>query len=106
MLNYDGKITCVVHQYDRMLDITIKFNKKFDDTNLNINDYVNKNNNNNLNNARKKSKIKNIYLSIIIVIIIISLILFFCLFIKKSNKTKNNFVKVKIKSSKFGYIKE
>ena len=106
MLNYDGKITCVAHQYDRMLDITIKFNKKFDDTNLNINDYVNKNNNNNLNNARKKSKIKNIYLSIIIVIIIISLILFFCLFIKKSNKTKNNFVKVKIKSSKFGYIKE
>ena len=45
MLNYNGKITCVVHQYDRMLDITIKFNKKFDDTNLNINDYVNKNNN-------------------------------------------------------------
>ena len=51
MLNYNGKITCVAHQYDRMFDITIKFNKKFDDTNLNINDYINKNNNNNLNNA-------------------------------------------------------
>ena len=41
ILNYNGQIAAVVHQYDRYYDITAKFNKKFNGRNFNYFSYKN-----------------------------------------------------------------
>ena len=89
ILNYDGKIAAVIHQYDRKLYITKKFNKKFNDTI------------NNLSLFKKRNNTNSNFIIIIAFITSIILIFFFLfrLFKKKRifYKLNENFKKMKLK---------
>ena len=89
ILNYDGKIAAVIHQYDRKLYITKKFNKKFNDTI------------NNLSLFKKRNNSNSNFIIIIAFITSIILIFFFLfrLFKKKRifYKLNENFKKMKLK---------
>ena len=93
LLNYDGKIASVVHQYNRKPDIVEKFAKKFNDTFL-----INK-----LTIERKRKIIK-IFLLLFSSVFIVLLILFFFFYTLRRlrrkriyNKKAIKFKKVKIK---------
>jgi len=93
IINYKGEIAAAVHQYDRMRDITEKMNNKFDDTNLNFNNFVNSNNN------IKSENIFNFLILFAVIIIVVILIFLFYLFIKWKT-SKKFFKKIKIKNRK------
>ena len=95
ILNYVGEIPAVVHQYDRMPDITRKINKK-----LERSDNIKKRN---ISNNYIKLSRKNIFNIIIIIIFCIIIIYFLFYFHKKTIKLlnhKNDFRIIKIKTLK------
>ncbi len=86
ILNFNGQIAAVIHQYDRKLDITKMLNKKFNDTIINLSFF-------------KKRK-NNIFKIIIVIIFTCSIILnfffFFRFFKNKRLFCKSNFKKMRI----------
>ena len=93
ILNYNGQIAAVVHQYDRHYDITARFDKKFNDRNFDFSSY-------------KKPSLSNVKLTtnkiiiiIFIFIIIIEIIIYIFHLLKNyyKKKTKRR-RKVKIKN--------
>jgi hypothetical protein len=105
LINFDGQIAAVVHQYDKVPERLEKINKKFDDTNLNITSTIIEKENEkenekviNLGKSQNKSVYKIIFIIIIIVIIIMVMRFLFLLIIKKIYFSKNRFRRVKIKN--------
>ena len=106
VLNFNGQIAAVVHQYDRHHDITAKFNRKFNERNFNFSSY------------RKESLIRvklttnKIIIIIFIFIIIIAVIIYilhklknyYQSFNKKRGKTKMKIYRKKRKKKKHSYI--
>ena len=88
ILNFDGQIAAVIHQYDRKLDITKMLNKKFTDTIINISSF-----------KKRKNNSPNIIIIIIFIGSIILNFFFFFWFFKnkrKFYKLNVNFKKMKI----------
>ena len=94
ILNFDGQIAAVVHQYDRKHSIVDKLKIKYNDS------FVFDENNNSARekNNKIKSKIKNKYF-IIIFILIFMIIIYsvYLLVLKKRRRNQRNFKKVKLK---------
>ena len=104
LINFDGQIAAVIHQYDKVPERLEKINKKYDDTNLNITSILienEKEKENNLGKSQNKSVYKNIFLFIIIIIIIMVMRYLFLLIIKKKYFNKKRFRRVKIKNYNF-----
>ena len=121
LINYNGQIAAVVHQYNRHNDIVNKMNIKFNDDNYKSNfNYINTNNNKsneNLNIINENNTIEiqkgniyekgNIYIYFIrffffCILLAINIIVFYCLysFIKRrlsNRKSNKKFMKVKIR---------
>ena len=107
LINFNGEIAAVVHQYNRHDDIVDKMNKKYDDTDFNFSYYNTSNNNKTYFNNETKELNKNnptfikiIAYVILIISIIIFLIYLFILFKRSkkfSEKPKKKFRKVKVK---------
>ena len=107
LINFNGEIAAVVHQYNRHDDIVDKMNKKYDDTDFNFSYYNTSNNNKTYFNNKTKELNKNnptfikiIAYVILIISIIIFLIYLFILFKRSkkfSKKKKKKFRKVKVK---------
>ena len=106
VLNYNGQIAAVVHQYDRHYDITYKFNRKFNERNFNFSSY-------------KKESLINVKLTtnkIIIIIFIFIIIIAIIIYIfhklknyyqklnKKRRKTRIKIYRKKRKKKKHSYI--
>ena len=106
LINFDGQIAAVIHQYDKIPERLEKINKKFDDTNLNITAILNENEKNEkeTNLLKNQNKSINNKISIIIIITINAFLLigFFHFIFKKRSfpKDEKNFKTKKIKKIK------
>ena len=108
LINFDGQIAAVVHQYDKVPERVEIINKKYNDTNLNITSILIENEKENekvinLGKSQNKSVYKNIFIIIIFIIIIIIIIIMvkrflFPLIIKKRHSRRNRFRRAKIKN--------
>ena len=96
ILNFEGKIAAVVHQYDRKHDIVDKLKKKFNDSFI-VNDDLIINDEKNFINEMVKSKIKAKYYISIVFVFMIIIYLIHLLRKKKKQKNLRSFKKVKLK---------
>ena len=113
LINFDGQIAAVAHQYDKIQERLEKINKKFDDTNLNITSILIENEKQNekeinLGKSRNKSIFKKIFIIIIIIIIIIAIRFLFLFIITKRyfGKNKYKFTRVKIRINDRSLLKK
>ena len=95
ILNYNGQIAAVVHQYDRKHDILSKLKVKFKDSFL----YINNGNErkNTLNNFIKSKFVNKFFLIIFFLLFIIASFSIYLLEKRKRKRNLKNFRKIKLK---------
>ena len=98
ILNYNGQIAAVVHQYDRKHDIVSKLKVKFNDSFLYINNgtIINERKNT-LNNFIKSKFVNKFFLIIFFLLFIIASFSIYLLEKRKRKRNLKNFRKIKLK---------